>query len=80
MSISAVRKLEPMAMDVKFDASIMRIRLLDGRELGIPLAWFPKLQAATQAQRKRWRLIGKGVGIHWDSIDEDISVSALLGS
>ncbi|MEK7477585.1 MAG: DUF2442 domain-containing protein [Candidatus Coatesbacteria bacterium] len=68
-----------MAVDVKFDASAMHVRLLDGREVGIPLAWFPKLQHATPAQRKRWRLIGKGVGIHWDVIDEDLSVSALLG-
>ena len=80
MSISAIRKPEPMAVDVKFGASTMRVRLLDGREVGIPLAWFPKLQHANPAQRKRWRLIGKGVGIHWDSIDEDISVSALLGN
>jgi hypothetical protein len=80
MSISAVRKQEPMAVDVKFDASTMRVRLLDGREMGIPLAWFPKLQQATPAQRKRWRLIGKGVGIHWDSLDKDLSVSALLGA
>ena len=80
MSISAVRKQEPMAVDVKFDASTMRVHLLDGREMGIPLAWFPKLQQATPAQRKRWRLIGKGVGIHWDSLDKDLSVSALLGA
>jgi len=80
MSISAARKQEPMAVDVKFDASTMRVRLLDGREMGIPLAWFPKLQQATPAQRRRWRLIGKGVGIHWDSLDEDLSVSALLGA
>jgi len=77
MNISAIRK--PMAVDVKFDASTMRVRLLDGREMGIPLAWFPKLQHATPVQRKRWRLIGNGVGIHWESIDEDLSVSALLG-
>ena len=80
MNISAIRKPEPMAVDVKFDASTLRVRLLDGREVGIPLAWFPKLQHATPAQRKRWRLIGKGVGIHWDSIDEDLSVPALLGN
>jgi len=67
-----------MAVDVRFDASTMRVRLVDGRELGIPLAWFPKLQHATPAQRRRWRLIGKGVGIHWEALDEDLSVSAFL--
>jgi len=60
------------------DDFAMRVRLIDGREVGIPLAWFPKLQHATPAQRKRWRLIGEGVGIPWDAIDEDLSVAALL--
>lgn len=72
------RKQEPLAVDVRFDATTMHVRLLDGRELKVPLTWFPRLWQATPAQRKRWRLIGKGVGIHWSSIDEDLSVSALL--
>ena len=71
---------EPMAVDIKFDSSTMCVRLLDGRELAVPLIWFPRLKKASQAQRKCWRLIGKGVGIYWDSLDEDLSVSALLGS
>jgi hypothetical protein len=42
------------------------------------LAWFPRLLHATAAERKKWRLIGKGEGIHWENIDEDISVEGLL--
>ncbi|HHT9119397.1 MAG TPA: DUF2442 domain-containing protein [Candidatus Hypogeohydataceae bacterium YC41] len=67
-----------MASDVWFNSEMMRIRLLDGREISVPLEWFPKLRDATDEQRKKWRLIGRGVGIHWEDLDEDISVPALL--
>jgi len=56
----------------------MHIRLLDSREISIPLEWFPKLREATVEQKLRWRFIGKGVGIHWEELDEDISVPGLL--
>jgi hypothetical protein len=69
---------ESMASDVWFDSDMMHVRLLDGREISVPLEWFPKLRDATGEQRKKWRLIGRGVGIHWDELDEDISVAALL--
>ena len=69
---------ESMASDVWFDSDTMHVRLLDGREISVPLEWFPKLWDATGEQRKKWRLIGRGVGIHWDELDEDISVAALL--
>jgi hypothetical protein len=78
MSSLAVKTLEPMASDVWFDSVMMHIRLLDGREISVPLEWFPKLRDATEAERKKWRLIGKGIGIHWEELDEDISVDALL--
>ena len=51
---------------------------LDASTLMIPLAWFPRLQDASPADRTNWRLIGQGVGIRWDAIDEDISVRGLL--
>jgi hypothetical protein len=57
---------------------MMHVRLLDGREISVPLEWFPNLRDATNEQRKKWRLIGRGVGIHWGELDEDISVCALL--
>jgi hypothetical protein len=70
--------LESLATDVRFDKEKVHVRLRDGREISVPLAWFPKLKQASQKQRKNWRLIGKGIGIHWPDLDEDISVSALL--
>jgi hypothetical protein len=52
--------------------------LADGRELAVPLEWFPRLRDATPEQRSNWRLIGRGQGIHWADVDEDISVAGLL--
>ena len=78
MSTLVAKISETMASDVWFDPAMMHIRLLDGREISVPLEWFPKLRDATSEQRKTWRLIGRGVGIHWEELDEDISVAALL--
>lgn len=80
MSEPLTKILQAQASDVRFDADMMHVRLVDGRELSVPLEWFPKLRAANEAQRKNWRLIGKGIGIHWEELDEDISVAGLLGS
>ena len=57
----------------------LRIVLSDGRELSAPLAWFPRLRDATPAQRRNWEPIGRGHGLHWPDVDEDISVRALMG-
>jgi len=57
---------------------MMHVRLKDGREISVPLEWFPRLREATPRQRTNWRLIAKGVGIHGPDLDEDMSVSALL--
>ena len=61
---------------VRFDEHTMWVELSDGRTLGVPLAWFPRLLAATPAQRARVEL--SRVGLHWDELDEDISVAGLL--
>ncbi|CAD5279050.1 MULTISPECIES: DUF2442 domain-containing protein [unclassified Imperialibacter] len=66
------------AVDIWFDDLKMFIRLDDGREVAIPLDWFPKLRDATEKQKNNWRLIGSGEGIHWESLDEDILVAGLL--
>ncbi|MEI6651951.1 MAG: DUF2442 domain-containing protein [Chlorobiaceae bacterium] len=50
----------------------------DGRSIMVPLAWYPRLMHATESERKNWRLIGNGYGIHWEDLDEDISVEGLL--
>ena len=67
------------ATSVYFDAERIHVRLSDGREISAPLDWFPRLYNATDKQRQQWELIGRGVGIHWEAIDEDISVAGLLG-
>ena len=77
MSTLAV-KVEALAEDVICTDDTLRVVLTDGREIAVPLVWFPRLQDATPDQRKDWRLIGQGIGIHWDSVDEDISVESLL--
>ncbi len=77
MSISATR-LDAAAVDVAVSDDALLVVLADGRELSAPLAWFPRLREATPAQRAEWRLLGRGQGIHWPAIDEDISVESLL--
>jgi hypothetical protein len=79
MSTSPVR-VEPLAIDLSFTKDALRVCLADGREVSAPLVWFPRLKAATARQRKNWRLIGGGVGIHWPDVDEDISVDGLLAT
>jgi hypothetical protein len=69
----------PRAATVSFTATTMRVVLVDGRELGVPLAWFPRLAAATAEQRRAFELLDQGVEIRWEAIDEDISVPNLLG-
>ena len=67
------------AVGVEITDSVLRLVLADGRELAVPLAWFPRLRDATPEQRRNWRLIGRGEGVHWPDIDEDVSVNGLLG-
>jgi hypothetical protein len=71
-------KLDATAIDVRVTDDQLLVVLADGRELAAPLAWFPRLSEATEGQRKNWRLIGRGQGIHWPDVDEDISVASLL--
>ena len=77
MTISAVR-LDANAVDVTVTDDQVVVVLADGRELAAPLAWFPRLLEATPDQRRNWRLIGGGHGIHWADVDEDVSVASLL--
>jgi hypothetical protein len=67
-----------VAVAAAFDSDKLRVQLSDGREVLAPLEWFPRLQEATSEQRQNWRLIGEGAGIHWEDIDQDISVEGLL--
>ncbi|HEY3622789.1 MAG TPA: DUF2442 domain-containing protein [Roseiarcus sp.] len=78
MPISTSR-LSAEALSVEFVDAPIRLILADGREISAPLAWFPRLRDAPKAQRANWRLIGRGEGVHWPDLDEDVSVNALLG-
>lgn len=77
MSTLAIQ-LDPHAVDVTFVNESLHLVLADGREVSAPLEWFPRLRDASDAQRNNWRLIGKGIGVHWPEIDEDIAVSTLM--
>src|SRR5206468_4182592 len=68
------------AVEVQCADDELIVTLVDGRRVSAPLAWFPRLLHATPKQRANWRLIGRGIGIHWDDVDEDISVRSLLAS
>ena len=84
MSTSAARARrvppEPLAVEAHCTDDALVVRLADGREVSVPLEWFPRLRDATPEQRDRWRLVGGGVGIHWEDVDEDISVESLLAT
>jgi hypothetical protein len=69
---------EPLAAHLRFDADTMWVELADGRCLGVPLAYFPRLLRATPSERTRHVISGGGTGLHWEELDEDISVPALL--
>lgn len=71
-------KLNEHATDISFTETALHIVLADGRELLVPLEWFPKLRDANEKDRSNWELLGNGVGIHWPALDEDISVSILI--
>ncbi|MCA4894673.1 MAG: DUF2442 domain-containing protein [Cytophagales bacterium] len=77
MSILTISK-SSNAVEVWFLNQQMIVRLDDGREISVPLNWFPKLRDATEQERNNWRLIGGGEGIRWHDIDEDILVEGLL--
>ena len=69
---------EVRAVDVSCTNHDLTVILDDGRTVSVPLVWFPRLLIASPKQRKEWELIGGGIGIHWEAIDEDISVASLL--
>jgi hypothetical protein len=78
MNISEVEIVVPDVESVFVTADALTVNLSDGRTLAVPLAWFPRLLHASQKERNNWRLIAKGEGIHWEGLDEDVSVEGLL--
>jgi uncharacterized protein DUF2442 len=78
MSSSTVESRVAVARAVLLSEDTLSVELADGRTIAVPLAWYPRLVHATPAERKSWRLIADGRGIHWPAVDEDISVANLL--
>jgi hypothetical protein len=78
MNSLAVEIRIPEALAVALTDDTLQVDLSDGRSISVPIAWFPRLLHSSEQERNNWRLIGKGHGIHWEDIDEDISVEGLL--
>ena len=68
----------PEILNVLIDDKSLVVELSDGRSISVPLSWYPRLFHANENERKNWRLVGKGEGIHWPAIDEDISVRGII--
>lgn len=77
MSTLAIQ-FDDHAVDVNFIKHSICFILADGREISVPLEWFPRLRDATEPQRNNWRLIGNGIGVHWPDVDEDISIHSIM--
>ena len=78
MITSTIEVRIPEAEDVSVTDDTLQVELSDGRSISVPLAWYPRLVHATQAERDNWELIGDGQGIRWPDLDEDISVEGLI--
>ena len=78
MSTSSQAVESAIARRVRVTADALVVDLQDGRVVSVPVEWYPRLAEGTPRERRRWELIGPGIGIHWPDLDEDISVEALL--
>jgi hypothetical protein len=78
MSTSSVATEMATAANVRVTDRALVVELRDGRVVSVPLAWYPRLAEGSPGERRRWELLGPGIGIHWPDLDEDISVEGLL--
>ena len=78
MNSLAIVEREVAALEVVVTEDELTVSLIDGRRISVPLAWYPRLSHASKAEREKYELIGRGTGIHWPLIDEDLSVSGIL--
>src|SRR5437762_2985512 len=78
MTTSALATEAAAAKTVKVTDRTLIVELQDGRVVSVPLSWYPRLTAGSGTERRRWELVGAGLGIHWPGLDEDISVQGLL--
>lgn len=67
-----------LAKSVKFNKTTMQVTFTDGRVLGVPLLWFPRLHSATAAERMQYEIGGGGISLHWPELDEDLSIAGLM--
>jgi hypothetical protein len=75
---SSLPAVDPRAKEVTVTEDELIVALADGRRVAVPLAWFPRLLRATANQRRNFKILGDGVGVHWPEVDEDLSVAGLL--
>ena len=78
MTTSPIEHWPAVAQEVHVSTDTLTVDLTDGRSIAVPLAWYPRLASGTIAERSHWRFVGRGEGIHWPDLDEDISVDNLL--
>ena len=78
MTTSVIEAQIPEAEEVTVTADTLQAELSDGRAISVPLAWYPRLVHATQAERDNWELVGDGQGIRWPDLDEDLSIEGLI--
>src|SRR5712691_3687676 len=78
MGTSSVATETAAAKNVRVTDRALVVELRDGRVVSVPLAWYPRLAEGSPRERRRWELLGPGIGIHWLDLDEDISVDGLL--
>ncbi len=64
--------------EVEITDDSLSVRLMDGRTISVPLAWYPRLLNATPEQRRNWQIAGGGYGLHWPDLDEDLSTEGML--
>jgi len=78
MNSSANSAFEPLAQSVRLNDDNLIVELTDGREISVPISWYPRLDHGTKKERENFEVMGPGYGIHWPDLDEDISVAGLL--
>jgi hypothetical protein len=78
MSTSVPETATPAITQVTITDDTIAVDLSDGRSISAPLAWYPRLLHGREEERNHWRLIGRGGGVHWPDLDEDISVENLI--
>ena len=78
MNSLAIVEREAIASKIDVTEDELVVSLVDGRRISVPLAWYPRLSHGTEKERKEYELIGRGTGIHWPLLDEDLSISGIL--